>query len=117
MKKVLICDDSRVSALAIQHFMTQNGVYIEGTVFGQKDFEKLIETSDKPDFVTMDMILPDGDGVQCCKKLWAKWPKIPVIFFTDAEIKSELRAQLPHVKMYITKPIINKKIVDALKLI
>jgi len=114
MKKVIICDDSRVSALAIQHFMTKNDVYIEGTAFGQKEFEKLIDTSEKPDFVSMDMVLPDGDGIQCCQKLWEKWSNLPVIFITKDKISDDQKSQLAHVKKYLLKPITNDTILEAI---
>jgi DNA-binding response OmpR family regulator len=114
MKKAIICDDSRVSALALQYFLTNEGIFIEATVFGQKEFEEVLKTAEKPDFVTMDMVLPDGDGIQCCKKLWEKYPKTPVIFVTTAKVTEEQKAELPYVKDYFEKSIIPEKVKASL---
>ena len=114
MKKVFICDDSYVSALALQHFLTNEGIFIESTTFKQKEFEEALESKSKPDFVTMDMVLPDGDGIQCCRKLWTKYPDTPVIFVTNDKVSDNQKAELPHVKHYFTKPIIPEKVRAAL---
>ena len=105
MKKVIICDDSRVSALALQNLMTKENILIEATVFNQKDFIKALDNHEKPDFVSMDMILPDGSGVECCQLLWEKYPSLPVIFITGDEVTASDKEKLPHVKAYLKKPV------------
>ena len=114
MKKAIVCDDSRTATFAIQKMLKEAGIEILSSALAVEEFGALLETVDKPDFVTMDMVLPDGDGVQACKKLWKKWARLPVIMITANEVPTEKKVQLPHVINYIVKPITRKKLNSAI---
>ena len=105
MKKAIIVDDSRYSSVSIKNKLKELDVEIIDIAFSVVDFEAFLRTVEKPDFVTMDMVLPDGDGIECCQILWKKWPGLPVIFISALALKEEQKAKLPHVVDFVVKPV------------
>ena len=105
MKKAIIVDDSRYSSVAIKNKLKELDVDIIDIAFSVVDFEAFLSTVEKPDFITMDMVLPDGDGIECCQILWKKWPGLPIIFISSLALNEDQKAQLPHVVDYILKPV------------
>ena len=103
--RAIIVDDSRYSSVSIKNKLKQLNVEIIDNAFSVVDFEAFLGTVEKPDFITMDMVLPDGDGIECCQILWNKWPRLPVIFISSLALTDEQKTQLPYVVEYILKPI------------
>jgi DNA-binding response OmpR family regulator len=118
--KAIIVDDSRYSSVSIKKKLKELNVEIIDIAFSVVDFEAFLGTVEKPDFVTMDMVLPDGDGIECCLILWKKWPGLPVLFISSLSLTDKQKAQLPHVIEYIIKPIDLERMkaaVDKIKLL
>ena len=38
---------------------------------------------DNPDIVVMDVRLPDGNGVEACREIRSRWPKVKVLMLTS----------------------------------
>ena len=115
MRNALIVDDSRYSSVSIKNVLKELNVEIIDIAFSVVDFEAFLSAVEKPDFVTMDMVLPDGDGIECCQILWKKWPGLPVIFISSSPLKDEQKAYLPHVVDYIVKPVTLEKMQIAIE--
>ena len=109
MKKAIIVDDSRYSSVSIKNKLKELNIEIIDIAFSVVDFEAFLRTVEKPDLVTMDMVLPDGDGIECCQILWKKWPGLPVIFISGLTLTDDQKAMLPHVVEYMIKPITLEK--------
>lgn len=67
-KKVLIVDDSAFMRMTLKNILTKSGYEIAGEACTGKEaieeYEKL-----KPDFVTMDLIMPDMNGIEALQEI------------------------------------------------
>ena len=113
--RAIIVDDSRYSSVSIKNKLKELNIEVIDIAFSVVDFEAFLRSVDKPDFVTMDMVLPDGDGIECCQILWKKWPGLPVIFISGLALREDQKAQLPHVVEYLIKPINFEKMKAAVR--
>jgi len=112
---VAIVEDSRVATMAIKNFMKKKGIEVILDVLSLEGLKAGIDQMDKPDFATMDMILPDGDGSEGCDVLWKKFPELPIIMITGDNISEDVKKKLgPRVKHYMIKPVTGEKIDEAM---
>ncbi len=69
-----------------------------------------------PDLVILDLMLPDGDGVEICKKLKEECPKIPVIMLTARDSVSDKVTGLESgADDYIVKPFETPELIARIK--
>jgi len=113
--RAIIVDDSRYSSVSIKNTLKELDIEVIDIAFSVVDFEAFLRTVEKPDFITMDMVLPDGDGIECCQILWKKWPGLPVIFISSMALKEDQKTMLPHVVEYIIKPLTLEKMKAAVE--
>ena len=67
-QKVLIVDDAAFMRMMIKDILTKNGFEVSGeAVNGQEAVEKYKEL--QPDLVTMDITMPEKDGIQALKEI------------------------------------------------
>jgi twitching motility two-component system response regulator PilH len=102
-KKILIVDDSptglKTASAALQDYD------IITATDGQQAVEKA--QSDKPDLIVLDVIMPNMDGFQACRKM-KKSPElkhIPIIMLTSKNQKSDkFWGKKQGADVYLTKP-------------
>lgn len=82
MKRVMVVDDSRFMQEEIKHSL-ENTDYV--VVAACRDAEEAVRScsSDVPDLVLMDVILPGIDGIEATKALLSKWPKLQVVIMSS----------------------------------
>lgn len=69
-KRVLVVDDAAFMRMMLKDILSKNGYEVVGEgVNGNDGFEKYKEL--KPDIVTLDITMPECDGLQCLKKIKA----------------------------------------------
>ena len=67
-KRVLIVDDAAFMRMMIKDILSKNGYEVAGEAEnGQKAIEMYIEL--KPDLVTMDITMPEKDGIAAVKEI------------------------------------------------
>jgi CheY-like chemotaxis protein len=105
-KKILLVDDSN-TALLMEKMILRGGDYdIAVARDGVEGLEKA--TTDRPDLILLDCVMPKMDGVETCKRLRSvdATRAIPVIMVTTrAEEHSIERSFLAGCNEYVTKPI------------
>jgi len=114
MKKVLIVDDASVVRLMIRKILTQNGFTIIGEATNGKD--ALVKYKElKPDVVTMDMIMPEADGIQATKDILAFDKNAKVVIVSGIDQK-EMLAQAINAgaSSYIVKPFETDRVISTL---
>ena len=114
MKKVLIVDDASVVRLMIRKILTQNDFTIIGEATNGKD--ALVKYKElKPDIVTMDMIMPEADGIQATKDIIAFDENAKVVIVSGIYQK-EMLAQAINAgaSSYIVKPFESDRVISTL---
>ena len=103
--KAMIVDDSSFSITILKSLLEKKGFEIVCEAQSIAEVKSVILTC-KPDLVTMDMTLSDGDGIEATKLILNHCPNSKVMAISammDAEIIK--KAKDAGVKSYIQKPI------------
>ena len=85
--KILVVDDDKRIQLLYQAELEEEGyeVFIAGS--GTEALEKFDEI--EPDLVTLDILMPDIDGIQVLRKMKEKKPQLPVIMSTAYDYRDD----------------------------
>ncbi|MCX8009959.1 MAG: response regulator, partial [Ignavibacteria bacterium] len=94
-RKILVVDDEKDIVEILRYNLTKEG-YEVITAFNGKD--ALQKISESIDLVVLDVMMPEIDGLELCKRIKANpsTAKIPVIFLTtrDSEFDEVLGLEL-----------------------
>ncbi|HUO85533.1 MAG TPA: sigma-54 dependent transcriptional regulator [Thermoanaerobaculia bacterium] len=104
MKNILIVDDDRSTSAGMADVIEEWGYDAE--VFDTiKDAWKAINKL-LPDLAIVDLILPDGSGLDLLKDVKEKYPDLPVIILTGhGTVDSAVKALKVGAEDYLTKPV------------
>ena len=112
--RVLVIDDSMFVTKQISQILTSEGFEIVGTANdGAVGFEKYKELYPNVDLVTMDITMPNLDGVGCLEKI-IEFDKDAKVIMISALGKQDLvkKALLLGAKNYIVKPLDRNKVLE-----
>ncbi len=114
MKKVLIVDDASVVRLMIKKALKEGDFEIVGeAVNGIDALSKYKEL--RPDIVTMDITMPEADGIQATKDIIAFDENAKVVIMSGIEQKKMLwQAIKAGAASYIVKPFENDRVISTL---
>lgn len=115
MKSVLIVDDSRTSRRFLKDILEEEGYNVVGeAVNGQDGFDQYIKL--RPDYVTMDITMPEVDGLECLKLIRKSDPNAKVVMVTAAGQKEKMVEAVKFgAAEFITKPFMRDSVVEALR--
>ena len=114
-ERVLLIDDDKKLAVMIKEFLYDNGFNVTAAYNGADGIE--LHQSQKFDAVILDLMLPDTDGLEICRRLRSK-SNIPVLMLTakgdplDRVIGLELGAD-----DYLPKPFEPRELLARLRAI
>lgn len=82
MPKVLIIDDDEQLTEVLQEYLDRFGFQVDSAHVPSKGLEKL--KSNRPDVLILDVMLPEMDGFQVCKKIRASdsYQNLPILMLT-----------------------------------
>ncbi|MBI4856654.1 MAG: response regulator [Acetobacterium woodii] len=103
--RVMIVDDSSFSIAVLKRMLEKDGMEIVATALNMSEAIKKAQEM-KPDLITMDMTLPDGDGIECSKEILKHLNDTKIIAISammDEEIIN--RAKKVGIKGYLQKPV------------
>ena len=112
--KVMIVDDSMFITKQISQILTSEGFVIAGTANdGAEALEKYKELAPNVDLVTMDITMPNMNGVDALEKI-LEFDKEARIVMISALGKQDLvkQALLLGAKNYIVKPLDREKVLE-----
>lgn len=114
MKRVLIVDDASVVRLLIKKALKQDNFEIVGEAANGVDaLAKYKEL--KPDIVTMDITMPEADGIQATKDIVAFDKDAKIVMLSGIDQKEMLwQAIKAGAASYIVKPFENARILSTL---
>jgi DNA-binding response OmpR family regulator len=101
-KKILIVDDESAILQTLRFNLERSGYSVSTAGDGRTAIA--LATSERPDLIIMDIMLPVLDGIEACKEI-RKWSGVPIIMLTarDQEIDKVLALELG-ADDYVTKP-------------
>lgn len=85
--KILIVDDDPSIRLLYKEELEDEGYNVLIASSGEEAL-RLFEDED-PDLVTLDILMPDMDGIQVLRKLKEKKPRLPVIMSTAYDYRDD----------------------------
>lgn len=115
MKKVLVVDDAAFMRVSIKNMLSKHNYEIVGEAEnGKVALVKYQELN--PDIVTMDITMPEMDGLESLKKILAINPAANVVMVSAMGQESMVReAVLTGAKGFIVKPFKEDVILTALQ--
>jgi len=115
-KKVLVVDDSLADLTNMKTVLTDAGCLVVTATDGAQAIAKA--KAEKPAIIFMDVVMPDMDGYEACRKL-AKdedTKSIPVVFVTSkGQASDKAWGEMQGAKGHISKPFTADQIIDPLK--
>ncbi|HEY1795277.1 MAG TPA: response regulator [Stellaceae bacterium] len=87
---ILVVDDDEGGRYAKAHTLAREGYAVSEAGCGEEALEQIARAA--PDLVLMDVRLPDGDGVEFCRRIKATSPQIALLQTSSALISAQDRA-------------------------
>ena len=114
-KSILICDDAAFMRMMLKDILVKEGYEVVGeAVNGADGVEKY--NSLKPDLVTMDITMPEMDGIAALKAIRANDASAKVIMCSamgqQAMVVESIQAGA---KDFIVKPFQKDRVIEAIK--
>ncbi len=114
MTKVMIVDDSMVLRDHIENYSVANNFEVVAKARDGADAVRKFELT-KPDLVTMDLTMPNVDGVECIRRIIAMNPKTKILVISAlADKYTALMAISYGARGFLNKPFSEEELVDAI---
>ena len=115
--KVMVVDDSRISRAILEDALSKTNFVVCAQA---KNAAEAVEFYDKvrPAVVTMDMNLPDADGIECSRRIHAIDPDARIIMISamkDASLVAEGRRA--GISAFLQKPVSTNDLIDMLMIL
>jgi two-component system KDP operon response regulator KdpE len=112
-QRVLVCDDEQQILRALRVILRDAGY----EALPASSVEEALDVAavGRPDAAIVDLVLPDGDGVELCRRL-RQWSELPVIVLSaigDEDVK--VRALAAGADDYVTKPFGPRELIARLE--
>jgi len=114
MTRVLIVDDAAFMRMMLKDILTKNGLEVVGeAVNGAEAVEKYNEL--KPDVVTMDITMPEKDGITAVKEIKSMHPDAKVIMCSAmGQQPMVLEAIQAGAKDFVVKPFQADRVMESI---
>ncbi|MEH7504889.1 response regulator [Neobacillus drentensis] len=115
MARVLIVDDAAFMRMMLKDILTKNGLEVVGeAVNGADAIDKYRELN--PDIVTMDITMPEKDGITAVKEIRALHPQAKIIMCSAmGQQPMVLEAIQSGAKDFVVKPFQPDRVMESIK--
>ena len=115
--RVMIVDDSKISRTMLANHLSKTNFEVVAMAKDAAEAIKLYQQHN-PEVVTMDMNLPDTDGIECSKKIRALDSEVKIVMISamkDASLVAQGRSA--GISAFLQKPVSTNDIIDTLLLL
>ena len=114
-KKILITDDALFMRVTLKNILTQNGYEVCGEATNGKEAVDMYKEL-KPDLVTMDITMPEMDGIEALKEIKSHDPNAVIVMCTAMGQKNMVvEAVQAGAKDFIVKPFQPDRVLEAVE--
>jgi two-component system, chemotaxis family, chemotaxis protein CheY len=112
---ILVVDDAKFMRVTLCNMLTSSGYSVVGEAEnGAEAVEKFREL--QPDLVTMDITMPEMNGIEAVKIIMNEYPKAKIIMCSAmGQQKIVVEAIESGAKDFIVKPFDEVRVVDAIR--
>ncbi|MFZ2958690.1 MAG: response regulator [Candidatus Ozemobacteraceae bacterium] len=116
-KRVMVVDDSMVMRVMLKQLLTKNGYEVVAEAVNGADAVAKYPLS-KPDLVTMDITMPDMDGITAVKEIIKLDPNAKIIMCSAMGTMDKVKAAiLAGAKNFLVKPLQPEKVLTTVQLV
>jgi len=115
--KILIVDDEELILLGWKKELESEGYEVRTALNGKEAVDEAAR--EKPDIVISDLIMPEMDGVEVCRKIKEMYPDTEVVFVSGHPVQTEKQI-IDFISAggrdeYLRKPLLENEIRDVIK--
>ena len=112
--KLMIVDDSNIMRRRIERSQTFEELELVGTAGNGLDALELFKRSD-PDVVTMDLTMPQMDGIECISRLVSMKPAVRILVISAlADKATAVEAMEKGANGFLNKPFTDRQLNEAI---
>jgi two-component system, chemotaxis family, chemotaxis protein CheY len=112
--KLLIVDDSNIMRRRIERSQQFDELEVVGTAANGIEALALFKNTD-PDLVTMDITMPQMDGIECIERLVALKPAVRILVISAlADKATAVEAMEKGANGFLNKPFTDRQLNDAI---
>ena len=114
LPRILIVEDDERLASLTQEYLIRNGMQVAIETDGNRAIRRIL--SEQPDLVVLDVMLPDANGIDLCRRLRSLGYNMPILMLTartdpmDRVLGLELGAD-----DYLSKPFESRELVARIR--
>lgn len=115
MRKILIVDDAAFIRISLRKMLEDNGFQVVGEAMN--GFEAIQKAKElKPDLITMDITMPELDGIEAVKIIMEHNPQNIICMVSAMGQEEQVRdAIFAGAKSFLVKPFKEEKVIKTLK--
>jgi two-component system response regulator MprA len=115
--KILVVDDERAVRESLKRALELEGYEIELAADGQEALQRLEGNGEsQPDAVILDVLMPNVDGLEVCRRLRKNGNRVPVLMLTARdEVENRVAGLDAGADDYVTKPFALEELVARIR--
>ncbi len=112
--KLMIVDDSNIIRRRIERSQQIDRLHVVGAAANGREAIELFQKTN-PDVVTMDLTMPEMDGIECVERLVALKPEVLILVVSAlADKATAVEAIAKGANGFLCKPFTDRQLNDAL---
>jgi two-component system response regulator MprA len=114
--QILVVDDERAVRESLRRALELEGYDVELAADGREALDRLESDGRQPDAVLLDVLMPEVDGLEVCRRLRRAGRRLPVLMLTArVEVENRVEGLDAGADDYITKPFALEELLARLR--
>ena len=115
--RVMVVDDSKISRMMISSMLAKTNFEVCAMAENAAHAIDLYAKT-RPDVVTMDMNLPDADGIECSRRIHAMDSRCKIVMISAMkDAKLIMNGRLAGISSFLQKPVSTNELLDTLMIL